>query len=94
MLFRSGIMNKIFKTIWNKFRQAYVAVSEISQPQHGHGFRSTGMIGLISLVWSAEALALGPSFVTDPTVDHRRTDNSIAIEREWRRCRDLFGLHS
>ena len=75
-------MNKIFKTIWNKFRQAYVAVSEISQPQHGHGFRSTGMIGLISLVWSAEALALGPSFVTDPTVDHRRTDNSIAIERE------------
>ena len=31
-------MNKIFKTIWNKARQAYVAVSEISQFQYGHGF--------------------------------------------------------
>lgn len=77
-------MNKIFKTIWNKSRQAYVAASEISQVQHGHGFgiATAGLVSLISFVLSAEAFALGPSFTTEPTVGHRRKDASVALTKD------------
>lgn len=75
-------MNKIFKTIWNKARQAYVAVSEISQFQYGHGFGSVGVISLLSFTLYTDAFAFGPSFTTDPTVTTRRVDNSVALTRE------------
>lgn len=75
-------MNKIFKTIWNKARQAYVAVSEISQFQYGHGFDSVGVISLLSFALYTDAFAFGPSFTTDPTVTTRRVDNSVALTRE------------
>ena len=75
-------MNKVFKTIWNKARQAYVAVSEICQLQYGHGFGSAGVISLLSFVLFTDAFALGPSFTTDPTVTKRREDSSVALTRD------------